>query len=299
MLRRHATALAAAGALAAAMSACAGPAAQSGQALPVVTTSSSPSTPSTTPPPSSSPSAEPTSSSAAPTTVPPTASAKPTTQNPPATGRVVVIDPGHNGGNSTHTAEINRAVPAGRGRTKPCNTTGTATQTGYPEHAFTWDVAQRVRDLLTARGVKVIMTRKDNAGVGPCVDKRAAIGNESGAAAVVSLHADGSTAAGAHGFHLAYSSPPLNAAQGEPSLRLARTLRDKMVAGGLATSTYAGTDGLSPRDDLAGLNLTERPTVLVECGNMRDTAEAAVLASPAGRQRYADAIANGILGFLG
>ena len=45
----------------------------------------------------------------------------------------------------TRTA-INRPVPAGRGRTKPCNTTGTATNAGYPEHEFTWAVAPAVRD---------------------------------------------------------------------------------------------------------------------------------------------------------
>ncbi|WP_436502168.1 N-acetylmuramoyl-L-alanine amidase [Actinokineospora sp. HUAS TT18] len=283
--------------LAAAMTACAGPAAETGRPAPAVTTTVSPLPSTSSAAPSVAQSAPETPSSSA--SVPSKTTVAPTSKAAAPTGRVVVIDPGHNGGNSTHTAQINKQVPAGRGRTKPCNTTGTATQTGYPEHAFTWDLAVRVRELLTARGIKVVMTRPDNAGVGPCVDKRAAIGNESGAAAVVSLHADGSTAAGAHGFHLAYSSPPLNAAQGEPSLRLARALRDKMVAGGLATSTYAGTEGLSPRDDLAGLNLTERPTVLVECGNMRDAAEAAVLSSPAGRQRYAEAIANGILGFLG
>ncbi|WP_228770093.1 N-acetylmuramoyl-L-alanine amidase [Actinokineospora alba] len=295
MLRRHANALAAACALAAAMSACGGPQAKPvGQTL-ADTTSTSPSTTTTV---STAVSTAVSSTSA--TTTPPSVPTTTTTAiAPPATGRVVVIDPGHNGGNATHTAEINRQVPAGRGRTKPCNTTGTATQTGYPEHAFAWDLAVRLREILTARGVKVVMTRADNAGVGPCVDRRAAIGNESGAAAVVSLHADGSTAAGAHGFHLAYSSPPLNTAQGEPSLRLARAVRDKLVAAGFPTSNYAGKDGLSARDDLAGLNLTERPTVLVECGNMRDAAEAATLSSAAGRQRYAEGIANGILGFLG
>ncbi|PPK65874.1 N-acetylmuramoyl-L-alanine amidase [Actinokineospora auranticolor] len=213
--------------------------------------------------------------------------------------KVVVLDPGHNGGNASHAAEINRLVPAGRGKSKPCNTTGTATGSGYAEHAFTWDLAGRVRDVLVAHGVKVLLTRQDDRGVGPCVDKRAAFGNDSGATAVVSLHADGSTAAGAHGFHIAYSAPPLNAAQGEPALRLARQLRDSMVGAGLATSTYIGSGGLSPRDDLGGLNLSTRPAALVECGNMRDQAEAAVLASPAGRQRYAEAIANGILEYLG
>jgi N-acetylmuramoyl-L-alanine amidase len=223
------------------------------------------------------------------------------TSKPPTTvaaGKVVVIDPGHNGGNASNPAEINRQVPAGRGRTKPCNTTGTATNAGFTEHAFTWDVAARLRERLAEQGIKVVMTRPDDSGVGPCVDRRAAIGNQAGAAAVVSIHADGSTSPGAHGFHVAYSAPPLNAAQGEPSLRLARVMRDQLRSAGFATSTYIGKDGLSPRDDLGGLNLSERPTVLVECGNMRNADEAAVLSSPGGRQKYADAIMKAVVAYL-
>lgn len=232
---------------------------------------------------------------------PPVASSIETAVQPPpaAPKRVVVLDPGHNGANAANPAEINRPVPAGRGRTKPCNTTGTATNAGYAEHAFTWDVAVRVRDLLAAANVEVVLTRQDDNGVGPCVDQRAAIGNQSGAAAVVSIHADGSTNTSAHGFHVAYSSPPLNDAQGEPSTRLATTMRDTMVSEGFTTSTYIGSAGLSPRDDLAGLNLSERPTVLVECGNMRNATEAAAFTSPDGRQSYAAAIAAGILAYLG
>jgi N-acetylmuramoyl-L-alanine amidase len=211
---------------------------------------------------------------------------------------VVVLDPGHNGGNASNPAQINKQVPAGRGQVKACNTTGTATNAGYTEHAFTWDVSVRVRDALTAKGIKVVMTRPNDTGVGPCVDQRAAVGNSAGAAAVVSIHADGSTSPGAHGFHIAYSAPPLNAAQGEPSTRLARTLRDGLQSAGFATSTYIGSQGLSPRNDLGGLNLSERPAALVECGNMRNAEEAAVLSSPAGRQRYADAITAAILTYL-
>ncbi|HEU5470866.1 MAG TPA: N-acetylmuramoyl-L-alanine amidase [Actinophytocola sp.] len=258
-----------------------------GPALPAPpVASTAPATVSTTP--ASPPPA--TSSSAPPATTPKPAA--------PA-GRVVVLDPGHNGGNAANPAAINKSVPAGRGKTKACNTTGTATDAGYAEHAFTWDTANRVREILAGRGVRVVLTRPNDSGVGPCVDQRAAIGNRENAAAVVSIHADGSTAEGAHGFHVAYSAPALNAAQGEPSQRLARTVRDRMVAAGLATSTYIGSNGLSPRDDLAGLNLSERPAVLVECGNMRDADEAARLSSPDGRQRYAAAIAEGILAYLG
>nr|CEL16380.1 probable secreted protein [Kibdelosporangium sp. MJ126-NF4]CTQ94304.1 probable secreted protein [Kibdelosporangium sp. MJ126-NF4] len=249
-------------------------------------------------PPSSDTPAKPIPSTPPPSASPP-ATQPPATQAPvAATGKVVVIDPGHNGGNSANPAEINKKVPAGRGQTKACNTTGTSTNAGYTEHAFTWDVSVRVRELLAAKGVKVVMTRDNDSGVGPCVDKRAAIGNQSGAAAVVSIHADGSTSPGAHGFHIAYSAPPLNDAQDEPTKKLATTLRDGLRTAGFATSTYIGTNGLSPRADLGGLNLSERPSALVECGNMRNADEAAVLSSPQGRQRYAEAIATAILGYL-
>jgi N-acetylmuramoyl-L-alanine amidase len=236
----------------------------------------------------------------APTTVPPSsAPAPPSSVTPPAaTGKVVVLDPGHNGGNASHPAEINRAVPAGRGQTKPCNTTGTATNAGYPEHAFTFDVAQRVGKALAAKGIRIVYTRQNDTGVGPCVDRRAAIGNDADADAVVSIHADGSEAAGANGFHVAYSSPPLNAAQAAPSTRLAQTLRDTLRTSGFSTANYIGGNGLSARSDLGGLNLSTRPVALVECGNMRNAAEAARMTSEEGRQQYAAAIAAAIEAYL-
>jgi N-acetylmuramoyl-L-alanine amidase len=98
---------------------------------------------------------------------------------------------------------------------------------------------------------------------------------------------------------VAYSDPPLNAAQRGSARVLAADLRDGLVAGGFRRSTYVGRDGLSPRSDLAGLNLATRPTALVECANMRNAAEAAGVSSADGRGRYAAAIADGILRFLG
>ncbi|MEC3952815.1 N-acetylmuramoyl-L-alanine amidase [Nocardia sp. CDC153] len=216
----------------------------------------------------------------------------------PLPGRTVVIDPGHNGGGAAHPDQINAQVPDGRGGTKPCNTTGTSGNDGYTEHEFNWDVGQRVRDLLAARGFHVVMSRDSDDGVGPCVDERGTLGNRVGAAAVVSIHADGASA-GAHGFHVAYSSPALNDAQSGPSVQLATTLRDTMVGAGFTTSTYVGSDGMNPRADLAGLNFSEVPTALIECGNMRDPGDAALIESPDGRARFAQAIANAIVAYLG
>jgi len=75
-------------------------------------------------------------------------------------------------------------------------------------------------------------------------------------------------------------------------------LRDAMRKAGFVVSTNRGADGLSGRPDLAGLNLSHRPSVLVECVNMRNAEEAATASSPEGRDRYAAAIADGILAFL-
>lgn len=209
----------------------------------------------------------------------------------------MVLDPGHNGGNADAPSEINRLVPDGRGGKKACNTTGTSTDERYPEHAFNWDVALRVRDALAARGVRVLLTRPNDAGVGPCVDERAAIGNRAAADAVVSIHADGSGSA-EQGFHVAYSDPPLNDAQGPPSVRLATALRDAMRDADFVPADYVGSAGLDGRADLAGLNHSRRPVTLVECANLGNPDEAAVASSAAGRARYAMAIANGVLDWL-
>jgi N-acetylmuramoyl-L-alanine amidase len=267
-----------------------------------------PDSPTTTaPPPTTAPVPPPTSLLAT-TTVPATTTpATPAPATPPpaaaapgarsAAGAVVVLDPGHNGANGSHPGQVNAPVPDGRGGTKACNTTGTSTDGGYPEHAFTFAVATETARLLQAQGVTVRLTRPDDSGVGPCVDERAAIGNRAGADVVVSIHGDGAAAAG-HGFHVAYASPPLDAAQSGPSPSLARTVRDTLVADGLTPSTYLGREGLDPRADLAGLNLSTQPTVLVELVNMRNGGDAAAATSTAGRTTFARALADAVLAWL-
>jgi N-acetylmuramoyl-L-alanine amidase len=210
-------------------------------------------------------------------------------------GRTIVIDPGHNGGNANAPSVINQLVPAGRGRTKPCNTTGTATDGGYPEANFNWDLALRLKMLLAEQGARVVMTRHSNTGIGPCVDRRAAIGNAAHADAVIAIHADGAPASG-RGFHVIYAPDSGSTASTyQASLELARAVHDAILASGLLpTSTYAGQNGYNERDDLAGLNLSTRPTILVELGNMRNSTDAALQIDPGFRQFLAAALAHGL-----
>lgn len=209
-------------------------------------------------------------------------------------GRIVFLDPGHNGANDT---SITRQVSTGRGGTKDCQTTGTSTDSGYAEHTFTWDTTLRIRAALTALGVRSALSRGDDTSVGPCVDQRAAAANALHPDAIVSIHADGGPSSG-RGFHVNYSAPPLNAAQSGPALTLANDIRDRLQGAGYTPATYIGSDGLYGRADLAGLNLAQYPAVLVELGNMKSPAEASTMQTPEGRQHYADAVVAGIVAYL-
>jgi N-acetylmuramoyl-L-alanine amidase len=224
------------------------------------------------------------------------ASAVPAATAAPASiaGRIVFLDPGHNGAND---ASISRQVPTGRGGTKDCQASGTSANDGYPEHTFTWETVLRIRQELTQLGVRTAMSRGNDDALGPCVDERAAMANALHPDAIVSIHADGGPATG-RGFHVNYSSPPLNDAQAGPAVQFAQTMRDQLQGSGIAPANYIGQGGLNPRSDLTGLNLAQYPSILVELGNMKNPADAALIESPEGRQKYADAVVRGIAGFL-
>jgi N-acetylmuramoyl-L-alanine amidase len=218
-------------------------------------------------------------------------------------GKVIVIDPGHNPDNFRHTSEINRKVNIGT-NWKECDTTGTSTNAGYTEARFTLDVAHRMRAILEKQGATVKLTQDGDRSFGPCVDERARIGNTAHADAVVSLHADGS-AVGNRGFHVILpASVHAGAADTRPIVASSRDLGER-IAGlfvretGSAPSNYVGDGtGLVVRKDLGGLNLSTVPKVFIECGNMRDTKDAALLTSGAWREKAARGISEGIVGFL-
>jgi N-acetylmuramoyl-L-alanine amidase len=66
----------------------------------------------------------------------------------------------------------------------------------------------------------------------------------------------------------------------------------------MPVSDYYGENGYIFRNDLAGLNLTTVPKVLIECGNMRNAADAALMQAPAFQQQLAAAFTTAIVTFL-
>ncbi|MFE5582128.1 N-acetylmuramoyl-L-alanine amidase [Kitasatospora sp. NPDC056531] len=251
-------------------------------------------TPTDTPTPSGTPSAAPSAS--------PTAPPAPPAGTADLTGRTVVLDPGHNPGNFSHPTEINRQVDVGNGH-KECDTTGTETDSGYTEADYTLDVSRRARALLTARGAKVVLVQDGDRAWGPCVDERARAGADAHADVAVSVHGDGGPASGS-GFHVIMPAKVVagkadNSAIVEPSHRLGLLLRDHFhAATGEPYADYIADQGLDTRSDLGGLNLSAVPKVFIECGNMRNSADARRMTDPQWRQQAAQGIADALTAFL-
>jgi N-acetylmuramoyl-L-alanine amidase len=216
----------------------------------------------------------------------------------PLAGKVVGIDPGHNGLNYTAPQIIDQPVWNGQ-ENESCDTTGTATDSGYTEAQYNFNVATFLQADLEAEGAHVVMTRSNNAGVGPCVTTRAAIINDAHADVAVDIHADGGPVGG-RGFAVlepVADGPNNGVIAGSDAF--AAILRNVFVADtAMPVSTYDGVDGLQPRDDLAGLNLTTVPKVLIETGNMRNAIDAALLVTTAYQRAAAAAMAQAITLYL-
>ena len=208
----------------------------------------------------------------------------------PLAGITVGIDPGHNGRNADDPSYIDRLIWNGRER-ETCDTAGTETDAGYTEAQFNFNVATYLEADLQAEGATVVLTRPNNDGVGPCVTTRSAILNDAHADVAVDIHADGGPADG-RGFVVLEPTAdgPNDGVIGSSAAFAAGT--------SMPISTYDGVDGLQPRNDLAGLNLTTVPKVLIECGNMPNPADAALLTSPAFQHEIARALTAAIVTFL-
>jgi N-acetylmuramoyl-L-alanine amidase len=216
----------------------------------------------------------------------------------PLAGKIIGIDPGHNGRNYTDPGFLARQIWNGRER-EDCDTTGTETAGGYTEARFNWNVARYLRADLVRAGAKVVMTRASNRGIGPCVNTRARILDQAHANVSIDIHADWAAATG-RGFTVLepVADKPNHKVIGS-SLRFGRDVHAAMAHGTpMPVSDYYGHDGYIRRDDLAGLNLTTMPKILIECGNMNNPADAALLVRPRVQQRIALALERAIIKFL-
>ena len=216
----------------------------------------------------------------------------------PLAGKIIGIDPGHNGRNWAHPDYLNRKVWNGR-EWENCDTTGTQTASGYTEARFNFNVARYLRADLIKAGAKVVLTRHNNHGVGPCVNKRARILDRAHANVSVDIHADWGPATGRGFTILEPVADGPNDKVIKSSIRFGHDVHAAMRRyAPMPVSDYYGHNGYIFRNDLAGLNLTTMPKILIECGNMNNAADARLLTRPSVQRRIARALMAAIITFL-
>jgi N-acetylmuramoyl-L-alanine amidase len=172
-------------------------------------------------------------------------------------------------------------IDAGHGGQDP----GATSCTGYYEKTVNLQVAAKVGRLLRQRGLKVVMTRESDYFIE--LEERAATANRNGAGLFVSIHSDSMENSSKRGFtiYIARSSS-------WEARRAATAIAREMAKTGL------DNQGIR-QADYKVLIYTEGPAVLVELGYLSNYQEAGLLRDSAFQDRLAEAIANGIAGFLG
>ena len=216
----------------------------------------------------------------------------------PLSGEVIGIDPGHNGRNGDDPAFIGSLIWNGVA-SETCDTSGTETDAGYTEAQFNFNVASYLRADLRADGARVVLTRSSNEGVGPCVTTRAEIIDRAHADVAIDIHADGGPASGRGFTVIEPVADGSNDTVIGASVRFGADVKAAMLAGtSMPPSDYYGAGGIIFRTDLAGLNLTTVPKILIECGNMRNATDAALLTQPRFQRLLARVMTAAIVTFL-
>jgi N-acetylmuramoyl-L-alanine amidase len=200
--------------------------------------------------------------------------------------QIVCIDPGH-------PSEVN---------------SGGTINNGTTEVHIAWVVALKLKEILEAKGFKVIMTKSREDELVRNID-RAGIGNSSGAALMVRLHCD----AGEDEGFAVYApdrqatkenttGPPLavideskllaEAIDREMSKKLVLDLKDGGVRGDSQTAIG------SQQGALTASIFSQIPIVTIEMVVLSNKADAEFIKNEAGQQKMAHAVADGIVSFV-
>ena len=209
-----------------------------------------------------------------------------------ATGKVVVIDPGHQARGDSSLEPIG---PGSSDRKAKVSDGTSGVATGSPESKLVLAVGLKLRDALEARGVKVVMTRTTQ-DVNISNIQRAQIANQAGADLFVRVHADGSDNAGAAGIHVLY---PVSIKGWTDDIAVASKKAASVAQSELIAATGAKDRGIDARSDMTGFNWSDVPVMLPEIGFMTNAAEDRLLATAAYQDKIVTGLTRAILSFLG
>ena len=230
--------------------------------------------------------AEPEATVEATATVVPTAEPTPTPVPGRLAGLKIGIDPGH----QEHGNNEKELVTPGGKEKKPKVSSGTrGRKTKIPEYVTVLEISMKLRDALLAEGAEVKMTRETH-DVNISNQERAIMMNEWGADLVLRIHCDGTNKKSANGIGLFVNKSFDISAE---SKKAAEAILPRMVE-----ATGAKKRAVYQRDTYTGLNWSEVPCILVECGYLTNPDEDLRLNDPDYQQLLAEGMVEGICDYF-
>ena len=203
-------------------------------------------------------------------------------------GKIVVIDPGHQG----HGDSGQEPIGPGASETKPRVSSGTSgSVSGLDEYELNLIVSLQLRDELQSRGYTVYMTRETH-DVSMSNKERADYAASVEGDVFVRIHANGSedsSVSGALTMAPSDGNPFLSSDLITQSQALSQCVIDSYVAG-----TGFNKQGVYMTDDMSGINWCSMPVTIVEMGYMSSPSDDAAMADPSMQVNMVDGIANGI-----
>ncbi len=193
-------------------------------------------------------------------------------QQPVMIANRVVLDPGHGG-----------------------HDPGAIGYSGSYEKDVNLAVAKKAAEILRAAGFEVLLTRGDDSYLS--LNERVDFANSSGAAAFVSIHSNGSTDPETNGTEVYYyidEGDPVVVAQAGERARFAQIMYNSLLS-----SLARKDNGVRDNKNFVVIRYTQIPAILVEIAYITNLGEEVLLNDPPFQDRAAQAIANGIMEYLG
>lgn len=204
-------------------------------------------------------------------------------------GRTIGIDPGQQEAPDTG---LERIAP-GIERTKERQSAGSVgVKTGVSECKINLLIAFKLRDLLTAEGATVVLTR-ETSDVSISNMERAERMNEAGVDIWLRLHCDSASSARQSGASVLIPSRAYDAAIYQESLRLGQCVYESFPA-----ATGATMLGLRALMDQTGFNWSKAPVIAIEMGMLSNPQEDIRLNRDSYQASCAAGLFNGILAYF-
>ena len=204
-------------------------------------------------------------------------------------GRIIGIDPGHQG-SWVDMSALEPNAPGSSQMKARCTTGTTGNYTHLEEYQLNLDVSLKLKNILESRGYQVVMTREDNdANISNA--ERAQKVAAAGAEIYVRVHANSSEDTSVSGALTMCPSAenPYVGNLYEQSYRLS-----EVILNAYCEATGFGNRGIMITDTMTGINWSTIPVTIIEMGFMSNQSDDTTMADSSFQDRMAEGIANGI-----